>query len=190
MCGRYWIETTEGWQMIFHALRRLPTPEKAKSAGEIFPGDLVPVIANSKRQNPSVFWMQWGFQTAQGTPVINARSETASSKPMFRESMLHRRCLIPASCYFEWEHQGKDKIRYAIRPGEDELMYMAALYRMEGNQPVFVILTREAEPGIRIIHHRMPVLLPESAWREWLAADQSPEEILQKALLSASYQKA
>ena len=190
MCGRYWIESTEGWEKIFHALRRLPTPEKAKSAGEIFPGDFVPVIANNKKQEPSVFWMQWGLQTIQGTMIINARSETASLKPMFQESMQYRRCLIPASHYFEWEHQGKEKVRYVIQPGEGEMMYMAALYRMEGNQPVFVILTREAESEIRFIHHRMPVMLPESACRDWLDPQISHKELLQKAVLSTTHHKA
>ena len=69
----------------------------------------------------------------------------------------------------------------------DLMMYMAALYRMEGNQPVFAILTREAEPEIRFIHHRMPVMLPENVCRKWLDPQFSHEELLQKALLSTTY---
>ena len=106
------------------------------------------------------------------------------------QSMQYRRCLIPASYYYEWEHQGTEKIRYAIQPYERKMMYMAALYRMDEKQPVFAVLTREAEPEIRFIHHRMPVLLSEKSCRDWLDPNHSPEDVLCEALRSTVYRKA
>ncbi len=69
--------------------------------------------------------------------------------------MLWRRCLIPASGYYEWEKRGKEKIKYAIRPEGARLLYMAGIYRIEKGAPVFTILTREVALGIAFIHDRM-----------------------------------
>ena len=60
--------------------------------------------------------MRWGYTFPNSKPVINARSETAAIKPMFKDGMKQRRCLIPATHYYEWEHRGRQSIKYAIRP--------------------------------------------------------------------------
>ena len=82
--------------------------------------------------------------------------------------MRHRRCLVPAAHYFEWEKRGKDRIKYAIRPGGASVMYMAGIYRLENGAPVFTILTREPAAAISFIHDRMPVILPKEAAGDWL----------------------
>ena len=82
--------------------------------------------------------------------------------------MRHRRCLVPAAHYFEWEKRGKDRIKYAIRPGGAAVMYMAGIYRLENGAPVFTILTREPAAAISFIHDRMPVILPKEAAGDWL----------------------
>ena len=65
--------------------------------GEVRPTDIVPVIAPNAKGIKSVFPMQWGYALAGGRRVINARSETAGQKPMFRDDLLRRRCAVPAS---------------------------------------------------------------------------------------------
>ena len=87
---------------------------------------------------------------------------------MFKDGLKNRRCLIPASSYFEWEKRDKGKIKYDIRPDGNGTLYMAGLYRIEGNKAVFTILTREPAESIAFIHDRMPVILPNDMRNDWL----------------------
>ena len=140
----------------------------------------------------------------QNKLLINTRSETALDKPLFRQSMQERRCLIPCSWYFEWEirdaqqsllagmpalqigpaPKGKakhpTKIKYAIRPKTQGIVYLAGIYRYEENQklPVLSILTREPAPEIAFIHDRMPVIFSEENHALWLDRSKDPKEIL------------
>jgi putative SOS response-associated peptidase YedK len=178
MCGRFYIEkddpTEELLKIIAEIERKLKdVPDGLQiKQGEIFPTDIVPVITNSKMHTVEPFAMKWGFSKFGGTGVvINARSETAMEKSMFRQAMMERRCLIPASNYFEWQTAEGKKVKHAIRDPESPLLYMAGCYRWEKDSklPLFVILTRDAAPGIAYIHSRMPVILPKAAREAWLS---------------------
>ena len=197
MCGRYFIdadELPEEFGNLIEELNRKNTPGELKTAGEIFPADVVPVLANSRRRDVQPFAMRWGYAFPGGRPVINARSETAANKPMFRNGMLQRRCLVPASNYFEWETRGGQKTKYAIRPAGAGMLYMAGVYHLENHSgvtvPAFAILTRNAAPGIAFIHHRMPVILSQSHAADWLNVSCNAEEIVQAALLDMEYCEA
>lgn len=106
MCGRYYIaeedQAEELRQIIDMICRKHNGDGSVKTAGEIFPSEKVPVITTSRAQKIIPFPMEWGYSTSDGNRLINARSETASQKPTFKDGMLHRRCIIPASWYFEW----------------------------------------------------------------------------------------
>jgi putative SOS response-associated peptidase YedK len=175
-----------------------------KTEGEIRPTDIAPVIAPSRKsQSPAVFPMAWGFtnpRSDSGSPLVNARSETASQKPFWKESWTRRRCVIPASYYFEWEHctasDGKKKTaqKYMIQPKDSAVTFLAGLYGFEERNgitvPVFTILTREPGEGIRFIHDRMPVVLPGDAARAWCNPGNIPEEIIGSAITDMFYEKA
>ena len=105
-----------------------------KTSGEIRPTDIVPVLAPDKGGNAAVYPMQWGFrlpagngqragQAQKGMLLVNARVETAAEKVTFRDAWASRRCIVPASWYFEWEHftdeSGRKKTgqKYAICAG-------------------------------------------------------------------------
>ena len=106
MCGRFYIEedTAEDLQRIIDALnRRYNGNSPAKTRGEIRPTDIIPVVANSPSMAISAYAMKWGYTMPDGKPMFNARSETAATKPMFADRMKQRRCIIPATHYFEWE---------------------------------------------------------------------------------------
>jgi putative SOS response-associated peptidase YedK len=121
--------------------------------------------------------------------MINARSETIAGKPAYRSAFRRRRCLVPADGFFEWrkgvEAQGKKgpKTPFWIHRVDGEPFAMAGLWEKwapEGGAPIFsfTIITTEAAPEIRDIHHRMPVILPVSAHGPWLDTSSSEADLL------------
>lgn len=197
MCGRYFIDgddLPEELERILEELNRKNTPKNLKTSGEIFPSDVVPVLANSRRQDVQPFAMRWGYSFPGGRPVINARAETAAEKPLFRDGMRQRRCLIPASSYFEWERREGQKTKYAIRPAGAEMLYLAGIYHLENHDgavvPSFAILTRSAAPEIAFIHDRNLVILPPDCARDWLKVENRADEVLRRALQEMELQKA
>lgn len=192
MCGRYYIADEDAAedlrQIIEEVNRRNSGADKpVKTSGEIFPTDLVPVLANNRSMQPAAFPMEWGYTLPDGRRIINARSETAHEKGMFKDGLKNRRCLIPASNYFEWEKRDGEKIKYSIRAADSETLYMAGLYRIEGDKAVFTILTREPAPDIAFIHDRMPLILSGSMKDEWLNLKNDAGEIMRAAMTEVVY---
>ncbi len=189
MCGRYYIELSdpELERIARHfegtSNGRDPVP-RLKTQGEIFPSDIVPVQTGVESYQA----MQWGFKGYGNQLVINARSETALEKPMFREAMRLRRCLIPASGYYEWQAVDKRKLRYQFFLPQGPL-FLAACYRQEQDSPlpVFVILTRDAAPGFSHIHQRMPVIIPRDRMGAWLLES---ADAMKDPLTDVLFQKA
>ena len=197
VCGRYYIaedDLSDELSRMIDELNHKKTPEGLKTSGEIFPSDIVPVLANSRKQDVQPFAMRWGYAYPNGRPIINARSETAAQKPMFKDGMRQRRCVIPASHYFEWERRGAVRTKYAIRPAHADTLYLAGIYHLENHDgvivPAFTILTRDEAPGIAFIHPRMPVLLPANATADWLNPGYNAEEVIAAALTDMEYQSA
>ena len=200
MCCRYWVDESPELRDIVEEMNRSPLVRKwhkttgIKSYGEIRPTDVVPVIAPNPSGKRAVFPMKWGFSGK--TLLMNARSETAAEKPTFRECWERRRCIIPASWYFEWEHlhgnDGKTRTgdKYMIQPEGSTVTWLCGLYRIEEGLPVFVVLTREPGEQIRFIHDRMPLILPGNRIDDWIRPDARPEEILKEALTDMVYEKA
>ena len=199
MCCRYMLEESPELRPIVEAMNRSPLSGRVfpadtlRFSGEIRPSDTVPVLAPARSGHPAVFPMRWGF-TGKSL-LINARSETAASRPLFRDSWQSRRCAVPASCYFEWEHlpapDGRKKAgtRYLLRQRDSALTWLCGLYRMEEGIPCFVILTREPGESLRFIHDRMPLILPESAVGGWIRPETRPEELLPLAQTDLLYMK-
>lgn len=195
MCGRYALldnQDEEELRAIIDQLNRRPTGSTPLKLGDIAPTALAPVLCRSRAQRPGYFLMRWGFAcsfsaTGRGM-VINARSETALQKPLFRDSMRERRCLMPASGYYEWAHNTKSKTRYFIRSTAPGLCRMAGLYRLEmDGTPSFTILTRPAAPDIAFIHDRMPVLLSPADQDEWLSPNADVPSLLARAQTQVLY---
>ena len=112
MCGRYYIDDgidANELREIIDEVNRHSNADQVKTSGEVFPTDTVPIIANSRAMVPSAFAMSWGYSLPDGKRIINARSETAEEKAMFRDGMAQRRCVVPATNYFEWERAGNRK---------------------------------------------------------------------------------
>ncbi len=187
MCGRYFIDERDPLLRGFVDAARRKGDVKT---GEVFPADTAAVIANNRLMKPGVFPMRWGFERPNGGLVINARSETAAEKPMFRDSARLRRCLIPISWYYEWERGPDGKIKYALRPARGGAAYLGGLYTIGADGvPRFAVLTRPAAPEISFIHGRMPVLVPPEKQGNWLSQQMTLDELLSDAETGMDYRK-
>lgn len=199
MCGRYRFDdgrdSIELKDIIAAVNRRVvvepigPSGQAAPDgpSGEVFPGDVATVVASGRDMQPALFDMRWGYALSDGRRVINARSETAAQKPMFRDGMRNRRCAVPATRYFEWERAGRARTKYAVWPSQRAMFCMAGIYRIEDGKPVFTILTREPAESIAFIHDRMPVILPPDLATDWTNPRYSAEEMLAHAVLDVSF---
>ncbi len=191
MCGRYYVDPEQDEEIeriiehIKNKYRDTDTLARMKT-GEVFPTDVAPVVTNR-----SSALMQWGFSRYDGKGrVINARLESVQEKPMFKSLFIKYRCLLPASCYFEWEKRGTEKRKYAI--GLNGPIYLAGLFRYEKDAdiPLFVVLTKPAEQEIAFIHDRMPVIVPYEKRREWLAGNLGAQDLLSAPAMRPAFREA
>jgi putative SOS response-associated peptidase YedK len=118
----------------------------------------------------------WSSDPAIGNKLLNVRAETVSEKPSFRSAFKRRRCLIPASGFYEWQQTGtRRKQPYFIRPRDGGLFSFAGLWE-EWHDPrgevveTCTILTTDANDLMRPLHDRMPVILDPMAAARWLDA--------------------
>lgn len=123
----------------------------------------------------------WADDLSFGNRTINARVESAPSRPAFREAFAHRRCLVPASGFYEWEKVGGvgggSKQPWYVKPGGDAGCAFAGLWERwrpkdapENEAPIqtFTILTTKANPLVAPMHDRMPVVVPRDEFDAWL----------------------
>jgi len=116
----------------------------------------------------------WAKDLKIGAKSINARSETASTKPMFRDSFERRRCLIPADGFYEWERKAKGKLPHYIHGSDGNPLPIAGLWSSwrdpatDERVLTCAILTGKPNGLLEPIHDRMPVILPARVWSEWL----------------------
>jgi putative SOS response-associated peptidase YedK len=180
MCGRFALAHIAGFWTRFAVIDRQATLE---SRFNIAPSQMVPVIVSGS-PNKAVM-MKWGLvpfwakDPKIGNRLINARSETVETKPAFRTSLKRKRCLVPATGFYEWKRLGKEKQPYYVHMKDDSLFAFAGLYDRwktpEGDDLfTFTIMTTEPNPMMAKIHNRMPVILQEKDEDLWLA----PGELL------------
>ncbi len=179
MCGRYTLlneqDTLEITKILQEVEQQLGRELNTK---EIYPTNVAPVLTGPDLQ-PKPF--VWGFPPFRnkGSVLINARAETALEKKTFHEAVLHRRCIIPSTGFFEWKRDStKQKYLFTL-PGEP-VLYMAGLYSIYDGQERFVILTTSPNESVADIHNRMPLVLPKSKLSEWMKDTNTAIPLLSK----------
>lgn len=183
MCGRYNF-TVEESNELREIVQKLDRKLKGQGytmqdyqVGEVFPTNHAIILTNENQQvEPSI--MKWGYPGFQNKGVIiNARSETAFEKKTFRESLMSRRCIIPARSFYEWD---KSKVKYDCQREDATELYMAGLYAVYEGETRFVILTTEANTSMSQIHHRMPLILEKTQLNDWLLKQEKVNELLHR----------
>lgn len=173
MCGRFFVDGEN--PQIKKLIEELSEPVKT---GEVFPTNTCLII----RRNAEAFMpaaMTWGFPHWQGKgSIINVRSETALSKPIFASSLREHPVVIPTNGFFEW----KNKEKYLFTNPDSKILYLAVFWKKYQDKqgksnPYFSILTTDAVESISGFNDRMPLTLTDTEIDDWLNGD---IELLQK----------
>jgi len=185
MCGRYTLSA--GHEALARAfLAEFSEELKAswKPRYNITPGTGIVAILEDRdlggRKADVFHWglvPGWAKDTTIGYKLINARAETIAEKPSFRDAFRYRRCLVPASGFYEWDRRSTPRLPYYFHPSQDEFMAMAGVWEYwlhpSGSEIYSIsLITAKANSLMAPIHHRMPLLLPKQSWQAWLNTDE------------------
>jgi putative SOS response-associated peptidase YedK len=193
MCGRYALAASSPdlakWFHIDETTNFGPRVN-------IAPTDMVPAIrqrVDGRRELTGLRWgliPYWSHDPKSGARAINARVESVAERPAFREPFRKRRCLIPASGFYEWKKIGRTKQPYLVHPRDGHFMALAGLWdhweSPEGD-PVesCTILTQDANEVVRPLHDRMPVVIAPGDYDRWLNRHVDDPEVLKSLLAGA-----
>jgi putative SOS response-associated peptidase YedK len=194
-------------KQVYAVLTRRPRPEpEAAQAEAAQPEAAAP---GPVRQLRTVRWglvPSWAKDLSIGSRMINARAETVSVKPAFRRAFAHRRCLLPADGYYEWQQPGegasdkpgkKAKQPYYIYRADGASLAFAGLYEFwrdrtlpDGDPGAWLttatIITTSAPDELGQIHDRMPMVITPDRWADWLNPDNDDPADLQSLLAPAT----
>ena len=175
MCGRYALTLPhEAVARIFEAAPANDLPETPR--WNICPTTQVPVVTAGEGGRRLVS-MRWGllprwYQTPTAGPLlINARAETVAAKPAFRDAVRARRCIVPATGFYEWtKTPDGTRLPWYFHPTEAETVAFAGLWQPWGEDcaPTCAIVSCAAGPSMAEVHHREPVTLAPEDWATWL----------------------
>jgi putative SOS response-associated peptidase YedK len=192
MCSRYMLVSPADLLAKATGMRVFPLVNPRYNAA---PTQSLPVVRNAGAGRESAI-MRWGLVPSWSrkgkmkSVLINARSESVSQKPAFRDAFRRRRCLVPADGFFEWKHAGRDRNPWLFEPADGEPITFAGLWETwtagaDGALESFTILTTTPNEVVADFHNRMPVILPAAARDAWLA-DDAGEDALMSLLVPVS----
>jgi putative SOS response-associated peptidase YedK len=189
MCSRYFLDADGN---VIAYTFNVPVHDRIRKRFNIAPTQEAPVIRVDESGGREVAMLRWGLvpswskDAAAGTRMINARSESAAEKPYFRNAFRSRRCVVPATGFFEWKGEPGRKQPFAITAADQPLFAFAGLWeswhdRSKPDAPAletFTILTTEPNEAVAAIHDRMPVILPADRVQDWLTAPAAAAQAL------------
>jgi putative SOS response-associated peptidase YedK len=190
MCGRYSLICIDDLGRRF----RIFDPMLGiRSHFNIAPSQVMPVIV--QRENVEMVMMQWGLipnrvkDPNKSMHPVNAKAETLAEKPMFCGLLKDRRCLVPASGFYEWKKEGTRKIPYYIHLNNSPIFAIAGLYDVwhdAGNAAhlTYTIVTTGANELVAPLHDRMPAILKREDEDRWLAGDAPTSDEMKRILQS------
>lgn len=183
MCGRIDLHTpAEEIALRFNAVIGLDASE-VRPGWNIAPARKILGVIGAGTERELV-GLTWGFvprwaKDLDGPKPINARSDTVTQKPMFRDAFRRRRCLIPVDGFYEWQRSGSRKLPYYFRAADGWPFAVAGLWdtwsERGGGEEGYTLhscamLTTEANSLMAPVHDRMPVILSREDYAEWLEA--------------------
>jgi putative SOS response-associated peptidase YedK len=193
MCGRFSLHTPES--RIREAFNLEQTePLGLKPRYNIAPSQDIPVIRDTA-SNQEMVLAQWGLIPAWSKEsktrysTINARVESVAEKPTYRTPFKHRRCLIPADGFYEWQVVNGHKVPHHIRMRDGSTFAFAGLWdRWKGEEETLdscVIITTKSNEIMKPIHERMPAIIAPAHYDLWLDYRVSDKQEIMQYLNSA-----
>jgi putative SOS response-associated peptidase YedK len=192
MCGRFLLNATpDEVRALFGFFEGEPSPARYNIA----PTQPVGVVRSAGGERRFSF-MRWGLvpswvaDPSTYTLLINARAESLLERPAFRDAFRERRCLLPASGFYEWgPSRSRDRQPYWMRPRSGELVAFAGIYETwtgpDGKAIDSVcIVTVPANMETRPIHDRMPAIIAPEDYDAWLASGELPSDVWERLLKS------
>jgi putative SOS response-associated peptidase YedK len=188
VCGRFGLFATPALLEEFFALTE-PAPAALSPRYNLTPGQAVAVVREheGRRRLDALTWGLvpfWAKDATIGRRLVNARLESLADKPAFRDAWSRRRCLIPASGFYEWSAPvAGRKHPHFVSASADPVLALAGLWerwRTPAGEKLetCVIVTTEASALLRPIHDRMPVLVPRAAHSTWLDPRSTVADVL------------
>ncbi len=189
MCGRFSLRVEMDELLSYYGL--IQSTYTYSPRYNIAPGQSITAVldSNGQRRIGPLRWglvPSWASDEKIGNKMINARAETLSEKPAFRQSFARRRCIIPADGYYDWKKDSKQPFR--ITRNDQSIFSLAALYdswiSADGNKLyTCTIITVESNDLLLPIHDRMPVILPLKHHDIWLDRGITDITLLQPLLI-------
>ena len=183
MCGRYTlaIEAKSDAKLMGYFGN---DPSKIPKNFNAAPSQTMPVIVKTPEKGDQMELMHWGIPRMIGKDAVKEIINTHSDKAFERfwgKTVLHKRCLIPATGFYEWKKTAGGKQPFFIRPDDQSLFYFAGIWSEWTNKDgktfnSFSIMTTEPNDQMKEVHNRMPVILSPEEHQQWLEAE-SREEI-------------
>lgn len=175
MCGRFALAATPEELSRHFNLRKTVTLEPRYNIAPSQPIVIIRDSIGSYRLSAARWGLipQWAKDEKIGYNLINARAETVSEKPAFREAFNQRRCLVPAIGFYEWLHKGDQKQPYFIKMKNSGLFAMAGIWESwkspDGREiESCAIITTTANGIVGKIHDRMPAIIPKESYGIWI----------------------
>ena len=167
MCGRYALHAHPDVVALQFGLRSVPLFEPRYN---IAPASKVLIVRSGgaalARWGLIPGWAKAPSLTAK---LNNARAETVAQKPSFRDAYRKRRCLVPASGFYEWKAEGGRRQPYYVFPSNSDLFAFAGLWERWQDLETCTIITTEANAKMQAVHGRMPVIVARGDYPGWLA---------------------
>lgn len=186
MCGRFTLkEPPKKLAEYFN----LAGEVDYNSSWNIAPSTKICSITSDQAGSRNLRMMKWGLipswakDASIGNKLTNARGETVAEKPSFRSAFKSRRCIIPASGFYEWKTENKLKQPWYISFKSGEPMAFAGLWETWGDTESCCIITTSANGLMEPIHDRMPVILTPEDWSMWLSPAERHTDKLQELVL-------
>lgn len=185
MCGRFTItHPDEALARLFAAVQGNDLPPVPRY--NVCPTTPV-VVVTSDQGARRLRAMRWGFIPSwykapnDGPLIINARADTVATKPAFREAIRTRRCIVPASGFYEWQEVGGKKLPSYFTRTDGQPMAFAGLWQRWGDLDTVAIVSTDAGPGMAGLHHREAVMLEPPDWPLWLGEAGHGAAVLMRA---------
>ncbi|AZL58573.1 SOS response-associated peptidase [Tabrizicola piscis] len=187
MCGRFTItHPNEALAALFDAVPGNDLPVGPNF--NVCPTNTVAVVTSDAGQR-RLRAMRWGFIPGwykapnDGPLIINARSDTVATKPAFREAVRTRRCIVPASGFYEWSTGDKgEKLPWYFARADGQPMALAGIWQRWQDVDTVAIVSTDAGPSMAGLHHREAVVLERADWPLWLGEAGHGAAVLMKPL--------